>query len=213
VRFNLENVFTHTISGQFNGEPFNASGKIFVEENGDLKSTLNNQDIPSSFHSALALHSYICLICGGAISSNKTKDSVLNLSEGNFEAIRTYVIEDSKKNIKGSIATNVQVTKKSENEYLSNLHLVGHYKGPTDFIPFSGYEIEIRQMSPGRVGGQFKQNIETSDNETYTVYASTEYIYSTVSTISETKHWNVHFDKIQFTPSQIMVSGKISVTV
>ncbi|PEY10811.1 hypothetical protein CN331_30055, partial [Bacillus cereus] len=103
--------------------------------------------------------------------------NLFSLTNGNFSAQRSYVIEDPDKKIVGTIETMGNVKKISEGILDSSLIILGEYNGPVDIQSVSGYQIELTQKSPGRIEGAYKQNF-LSEGKKYTIYASTEYIYT-----------------------------------
>ncbi|KAB2448997.1 hypothetical protein ACQCWD_07585 [Bacillus thuringiensis] len=167
----------HKISGSVNNEHIMGSGKIEMRDGGEFNANLNFNEYPISLHPYVFDNSKLSIFCvAGAKNANGR--NILEITNGKFLAVRTYVIESPQNKVEGSFISILEAKKISDNQYESKLEIYGKYSGPVNLKTCSDYEVEMKQTSPGRIEGQHKAYFLTDDDEKYTIHVSTEYLYT-----------------------------------
>ncbi|MEC3814148.1 hypothetical protein PNF30_16175 [Bacillus safensis] len=207
----------YSVKGEVNGDSVFASGTASTSVNHEkFIGSLLFQEIPPSFDPAVTGLSILSISCGGFAEEIEGALSMLSLSGGNHEGFRSYTIQDPRGKIVGALVSILKMRNIGENLYKADVTICGTYKGPTNFVSIGGYQILMKQKSPGRIGGQYKQRIVNTDQEEYIIYASTEYVYNNNKTLPFPTVWTVEYQNAnkQLTQDQklaVVLNSKVTV--
>lgn len=189
------------MNGLVNSKLLSANGKLMIESDGNFHGNLIFEEIPASFHPKVLGSSGFSINCGSNADAVSRTRNLSTISNGNYQATRSYVIEDSNKKVVGSLVSSVQMRKQSENVSESIVTIYGHYSGPVNILSCSNYDIKMIQKSPGRIGGEYQQTFVAEDQKTYIIYGSTEYVYSTQESITSPVIWKHEYKQMDFEKS------------
>ncbi|MFS8214806.1 hypothetical protein [Paenibacillus sp. S29] len=193
----------HNINGFFNNQRLNASGTISLHDSGNFSANLAFEDLPTKFTPYLLGFSLISISCLANAREDKAKN-IISLSDGRFNGLRSYTIEDSQKNVLGSIMTVVTVNKQKNT---SELFLVGNYDGPTNFNSCSNYSVEMNQNISGKISGSYSQTIRTLDDDIYTIRAYAEYGFTNNILLTEPQIFSCEYSDQNFNNINATLKG------
>ncbi|MCY7977425.1 hypothetical protein P8843_07175 [Bacillus inaquosorum] len=168
----------YTVTGDINGDKFKAEGRATWPKFGVFDGFIEFEKRSFSYVPFISGGSIFSICCGNFAMESEGAPNMLSLTGGNYEGYRSYVIQNTKQDVVGSLISTLKMRRLGDELFKANVNLSGIYKGSTKFVAMSSYQILMRQLSLGRIGGRYKQIITTFDNQPYTINASTEYVYN-----------------------------------
>ena len=164
-------------SGTINDGRIVGRGVLAFQESGDFEAEVKFSEFPSEVSCNASGSSMVTTTCSSLAREVRETLNIVSLSGGNYEGYRSFICRETSGETVGAMIIAVRVRRSDQQSLNAIAYMSGLYRGPAQFADSMDYDLPLRQIGKGRIGGEYAAASTTSDGAIYTITATTEYIY------------------------------------
>jgi hypothetical protein len=184
-----------------NGQSIVADGMIEFRDTGDFQAK-------QKFTGSTTLADVIIIITGSSLKSHSCTnggkriagaENLISLTGGNYEGVRNFILRDPEGKIVGDITATLTVRRVDDINFNATQTVYGYYNGPTNLLPIlTDYDLPLKQMAPGKVGGQYAATFTTTDGDIFVINGTQVYTYTGKRTLPFNEVAKVRYRSFNF---------------
>lgn len=163
--------------GQINDGRIEGRGLMTYLPSGSFEAQIAFSEFPPEASCNSTGNSLITIACASLAKEVGGTMNTVSLSGGNYEGYRSFICREPSGETVGAVIIALRMRRADQHTLKATAYLSGLYRGPAQFVDSIDYDLPLRQIGKGRIGGEYAAASTAPDGAIYTIAATTEYVY------------------------------------